>query len=160
MVLFSSFYTEGDCLGVCTNHFALSHSVRANIWTQENLIFWKLLPYFDITPSKRIKIHPYTFRSWSPMHGVYYMYPSVIFLIQLACDIISPTNASPERKAWDHGEHPHVGQESRMLTLLILKSGLCTLFKHVRVDADKMLLWDGNDSQGICMGNPHVMAPE
>lgn len=69
------------------------------------------------------------------------------FLVQLACDNISAINASSQRKAWAHDKHPHLGQESRMLTLLILKSGLCTLFKHVGVDAlIKMLLWDGSDS--------------
>lgn len=46
-----------------------------------------------------------------------------------------------------------------MLTLLVLKFGLYTWFKHVRVDTLlKKFLWDGSYSQDILTGDPHGMA--
>lgn len=46
-----------------------------------------------------------------------------------------------------------------MLTLLVLKFGLCTWSKHVGVDAlIKKLLWHGSDSQDTLTGDPYGMA--
>ena len=121
--------------------------------TQVNLFPWNYPHTFNRPPPKDPECIVHIFMSWKPMYGLYPMSPGVYFLSQSACDNTSTTNANPQRKAWAHDEHPHLGQESRMLILLILKSGLCTLFQNMGVDAlIKVLLWGGSDPWDIFTG--------